>query len=379
MELTVIMPCLNEAETLEKCILKAMNCIEVNNLDAEILIADNGSTDNSVEIAKRCGARVVCVENKGYGSALIGGINAAKGKYIIMGDADDSYDFSMLISFLEPLRKGADLVMGNRFLGGIEKGAMPFLHRYLGTPVISFLGRIFYKNKIGDFNCGMRGFNAEKIRNLNLISTGMEFASEMIVKASLANYVIVEVPTTLAVDGRSRSPHLNTWSDGWRHLKFLLLHAPNWLFLYPGIVLSIIGFLSILVIAIMPIKINTMYFDINTMLFGAAFLLAGINAILFSAYTKIYAKQTGYIPLQDKDVNRYEKMSDKAIVFGLILLFCGILIAIGSVFVWKYFNFGELEPRKIMRITIPSMCMIISGIEMIFGGFFCAILQIKHE
>ena len=210
LELTVIMPCLNEAETLEVCINKAIKCMKENSIKGEVLIADNGSTDGSIEIAKKCGARVANIPRKGYGSALIGGTKEAKGKYCIMGDADDSYDFSNLMPYVEKLRQGYDLVMGNRFKGGIEKGAMPFLHKYLGTPVISFLGRLFYKNKIGDFNCGMRGYNTERIKNLNLKSPGMEYASEMIVQCALHDYKIAEVPTTLSVDGRSRDPYLST-------------------------------------------------------------------------------------------------------------------------------------------------------------------------
>lgn len=379
MELTVIMPCLNEAETLEKCIEKANKCITENNLDAEILIADNGSTDGSIEIAMKCGARVVNVENRGYGAALIGGIEAANGKYCIMGDADDSYDFSLLMSYVEPLRQGADLVMGNRYKGGIEEGAMPLLHRYLGTPVISFIGRLFYNNNIRDFNCGMRGFNTNSMKELGLISTGMEFASEMIVKSSLAKYTIVEVPTTLSVDGRSRKPYLNTWSDGWRHLKFLLLHAPNWLFLYPGIIMTLIGLITVMLVWGGPLFVEQIAFDINTMLFAVAFFLAGVNAVLFSWYARVYAVQTGYIVSRKVDSSEMNRLSDWAVLIGVLIAIVGVIIAIVSIAIWKSKGFGELDPRKMMRVTIPSMCMIVSGIEIMFGGFFTAVLQIKHN
>jgi glycosyltransferase involved in cell wall biosynthesis len=222
MELTVLIPCLNEEKTIGKCITKAMKCMEEYHISGEVLIADNGSNDRSIEIARELGARIVNVKQKGYGAALIGGIKAAQGKYCIMGDADDSYDFSLLMPYLDRLRAGYDLVMGNRFKGGIQHGAMPFLHHYLGTPVISFIGRTLYHNDIGDYNCGMRGFNRKRITDLNLSSTGMEFASEMIVQCSIHRYLITEVPTTLSVDGRDRKPYLNTWSDGYRHLKLLL-------------------------------------------------------------------------------------------------------------------------------------------------------------
>jgi glycosyltransferase involved in cell wall biosynthesis len=230
MELTILMPCLNEAETLAVCIRKAKIFMAVSGVVGEVLIADNGSTDGSQDIAKLEGARLIPIAARGYGAALQGGINAAMGKFVVMGDADDSYDFTALMPFLDNLRGGADIVMGNRFKGGIEKGAMPFLHRYLGNPVLSFLGRLFFKIKVGDFHCGLRGFNKERVLALNLRTTGMEFASELVVRSALAGYNIEEVPTTLKPDGRSRAPHLRTWRDGWRHLSFLLMYSPRWLF-----------------------------------------------------------------------------------------------------------------------------------------------------
>src|SRR5271170_1518471 len=235
------MPCLNEAETVATCVRKAMGFLAASGISGEVLVADNGSTDGSQRLAEEAGARVVPISEKGYGNALMGGILAARGKYVIMGDADDSYDFTNLMPFVTELRNGADLVMGNRFKGGIAPGAMPALHRYLGTPVLSFIGRLFFHSNIGDFNCGLRGFRRDSAIKLGLQATGMEFATEMIVKAALAHQKIVEVPTTLAKDGRSRPPHLNTWRDGWRHLRFLMLFSPTWLFLYPGLVLLIVG------------------------------------------------------------------------------------------------------------------------------------------
>lgn len=254
-ELTILMPCLNEAETIGICVRKARAFLDQYNLEGEVLIADNGSTDGSQAIAQAEGARVVAIPVKGYGAALLGGINAAYGHYIIMGDADDSYDFSSLMPFVERLRAGDDVVMGNRFRGGIAKGAMPFLHRYLGNPVLSFLGRLFFNLKNGDFHCGLRGFNREKISQLRCNTTGMEFASEMLVKASLAHYTISEVPTTLKPDGRTRPPHLRTWRDGWRHLRFLLIHTPRWLFFYPGVASVLLGVLGAAAVAIPGVNI----------------------------------------------------------------------------------------------------------------------------
>lgn len=379
LELTVIMPCLNEAETLEICIKKALKCMKENNINGEVLIADNGSTDGSIEIAERCGARVARIPTRGYGAALIGGTKEAKGKYCIMGDSDDSYDFSNLMPYIEKLREGYELVMGNRFKGGIEKGAMPFLHKYLGTPVISFIGRLFYHNNIGDFNCGMRGYNREKILELNLQTTGMEYASEMIVQSALHGLKIAEVPTTLSVDGRTRAPYLSTWSDGWRHLKFLLLHSPNWLFFIPGMILAIAGLLLMILIGVAPIIINNISFDINTMLFGGAFFVIGMNIIIFSIFTKIFAANTKYIPMT-KSIEKLSKFSaEKGIKIGLISLLCGIAISVFALVVWGKTSFGNLDPQKIMRLTIPAVCLCIIGFQLIFGGFFIGVLQIKHK
>jgi len=278
-ELTILMPCLNEAETLEICIKKAMSFLTDNNVDGEVLIADNGSTDGSQEIAIRNGARVANIEQKGYGSALRGGSENARGRYVIMGDADDSYNFLNLMPFLEKLREGYELVMGNRFKGGIEKGAMPPLHKYLGNPVLSFIGRIFYPSDIKDFHCGLRGYNRASIQSLQLQTTGMEYASEMVVQATLHKLRMIEVPTTLSPDGRSRPPHLRSWRDGWRHLKFLMMYSPDWTFLYPGLILSVIGLVMMVAIGIGPTKIGNVNFGINTMMYGSASLLVGVNNI----------------------------------------------------------------------------------------------------
>ncbi|TVR00847.1 MAG: glycosyltransferase family 2 protein [Desulfovibrionales bacterium] len=294
------MPCLDEAETLAVCIQKAQRFLEDNAVSGEVVIADNGSTDGSQDIARSHGARVVDVSERGYGSALMGGIKAACGKFVIMGDADDSYDFSSLMPFLLKLREGNELVMGNRFRGGIKPGAMPPLHRYLGNPVLTGIGRLFFKSPIGDFHCGLRGFSRSAILNLNLRTTGMEFASEMVVKATLNKLRIAEVPTTLSPDGRSRPPHLRSWRDGWRHLRFLLIYSPRWLFLYPGIGLFLLGAFGMLGLAFGPVRIGDLGLDIHSMLYASLFIMLGLQCISFAFFSKIYGISMEFLPRDDK-------------------------------------------------------------------------------
>src|SRR5580693_10687944 len=294
------MPCLNEAETVATCVGKALKCLADGGVSGEVVLADNGSTDGSQQLAAEAGARVVPVSAKGYGNALMGGILAARGEYVIMGDADDTYDFSNLMPFVTELREGYDLVMGNRFKGGIEPGAMPLLHRYLGTPVLSFIGRLFFRSSIGDFNCGLRGFRRDSAISLGLQATGMEFASEMIVKAALAHQKISEVPTTLAKDGRSRPPHLNTWRDGWRHLRFLLLFSPGWLFFVPGLVLLLVGLGLGAAVAAGPVSIGGVSFDVDTLVACGACVDIGFQAILFWLFTQVYAGAEGFLPEEPK-------------------------------------------------------------------------------
>ncbi len=377
MELTILMPCLNEAETLETCIRKARTYLETSGVDGEILIADNGSTDGSQDIARRCGARVVDVPMRGYGAALIGGCNAALGDYVIMGDADDSYDFLHLDPFVEKLREGYDLVMGNRFKGGIEPGAMPPLHKYIGNPVLSFIGRLFYPSSIGDFHCGLRGYRRESILKLGLCTTGMEYASEMVVKATLYKLKIAEVPTTLKKDGRSHPPHLRSFRDGWRHLKFLLMHSPNWLFMYPGVALLVLGLLLMVGLMFGPINLGPITLDIHTMLYGSAFAIIGASTIQFSLFTKTYAKRSGFIPVDDKEISKVTE--DRVILTGGILLGLGIVATILALVLWSKSSFGALDPQHIMRLTIPALTCMAVGVQMMFGGFFIGILNIKHK
>ena len=376
LELTILMPCLNEAETLETCIRKAMQFLEESGINGEILIADNGSTDGSQAIAEACGARVVSVPVRGYGAALQGGTNAALGKYVIMGDADDSYDFLHLMPFVEMLREGYELVMGNRFAGGIEKGAMPFLHRYLGNPVLSFLGRVLYRNKIGDFHCGLRGYDKSALQSLHLKTPGMEYASEMVVMATMCGLKITEVPTTLKPDGRSRRPHLRTFRDGWRHLKFLLMYCPRWLFLYPGGFLLTVGLIGMLLLAKGPVSIHHVTFDIHSMLFMAGFVIIGLQIVLFKLLTDAYAVHSGLptVSAQQKSWLKIITMERCALV-GLILFTAGLCLSIISFHNWASTAYGELNPQLMMRRTIPAWTMLISGLQLISNGFFLGILQ----
>ena len=379
MELTILMPCLNEALTLATCINKAKTFLETNNIDGEILIADNGSTDGSQNIAKELGARVVNIQEKGYGAALIGGCNNALGKYVIMGDSDDSYDFSNLMPFVEKLREGYDLVMGNRFKGGIEKGAMPPLHRYLGNPVLSFIGRVLYHSNIKDFHCGLRGYNKDSIQKLNLHTTGMEYASEMVVQATLHKLKICEVPTTLKKDGRDRPPHLRSWSDGWRHLTFLLMHAPQWLFLYPGLILWTLGLVFSSIIIISPIVIGEIKFSINSLLYGATANIIGFQMILFYVLTKKYATKTRFIPTTNEKLSKLTM--NKGIFIGSLLFVLGIVGSIVAVILWSKTGFSELVPEQMLRLTIPTLILMVNGIQLMFSSFFLGILdiEVKHE
>jgi len=376
-ELTILMPCLNEAETLEVCIKKAKHFIEENHIDGEILIADNGSTDGSQEIALREGARVISVSEKGYGSALIAGCNAAEGKYVIMGDSDDSYDFLNLMPFVEKLRQGYELVMGNRFAGGIEKGAMPWSHRYIGNPILSFIGRLFFKSWIGDFHCGLRGYNRESIARLNLKTTGMEYASEMVVMSELNHLKITEVPTTLKKDGRSTPPHLRSFHDGWRHLKFLLMYAPNWLFLFPGIVLLVIGLVGSGILALGQISIFDVDFSIHTLLYCMVFFLMGVDILGLCLLVKLYAYNHQFIPRQ-LEINWNDRLREDRFIFsGILLTLAGIALSIYTLMYWKNTGFSSLVPEFAMRLAIPAATLLLLGIKLIFLGFMIGILKIK--
>lgn len=379
MELTVVMPCLNEAETVGTCVTKAVRFIEEHRIDGEVVVADNGSTDGSQRLAADAGARVVPVKDKGYGNAIMGGIIAARGEYVIMGDADDSYDFTNLMPFVEKLREGYDLVMGNRFKGGIEPGAMPPLHRYLGNPVLSFLGRLFFPSDIGDFHCGLRGFNRSSALDLNLQATGMEFASELVVKATLWHQKISEVPTTLKRDGRSRPPHLRSWRDGWRHLRFLLLFSPRWLFSVPGFVLLIAGLIIGGATAAGPLRIGDVTFDVDTLVAAAGMVVIGFQAVLFWLFTQVYAGSEGFLPEEPKVQRLLGQLSlERGLILGTVVGLAGLAGLVFSLTYWQAKGFGDLNYEHALRLMVPSVTALMVSCQIILGGFFLSILGIKQ-
>ena len=380
MELTILMPCLNEAETVGVCVDKALAFLRGTGVDGEVLIADNGSSDGSPELAAAHGARVVSVPERGYGAALSGGIAAARGRYIIMGDADDSYDFSRLDGFLEALRNGADLVMGNRFKGGIQPGAMPLLHRWLGNPVLSHIGRRLFRIRVNDFHCGLRGVNAQSIRALNLRTPGMEFASEMVVRAALERLKVVEVPTTLSPDGRSRPPHLRTWRDGWRHLKFLLIYSPRWLFLYPGIGFLAVGATVTALLFPGPLRLGGIGFESKTFMAGCLCLIVGVQSIAFSLLVRRYASRQGYLPRH----RRYASLLDNLTLERLALASLGLfLIGSGGV-AWCFFKwwgafFGPFDSPVATRLMVFSISILAAATQILLAAFLGAIMDVGKE
>jgi len=376
--LSIVMPCLNEAETLETCITKAKGFLQKSGMRGEIIIADNGSTDGSLELAEKAKVKIVHVAEKGYGSALLGGIEAARGEFVIMGDADDSYDFSDLSRFVEALEAGYDLVMGNRFKGGIKPGAMPLLHRYLGNPVLSWLARLFFKSDIGDFHCGLRGLRRDAILALNLQTTGMEFASEMIVKATLRGLKIKEVPTILYPDGRTRPPHLRTWSDGWRHLRFLLLYSPRWLFFYPGLALTVLGILISAFLLPGPRRVGNVTLDINTLMYASLLTIVGVQAVLFSLFTTVFGVNAGLLPRDPLTEQFVQRIGlEKGILLSLGMILLGFASSIGALVYWSQNLFGEIDPTFSMRLVIPGAVLFTLGFQALFASFFLSILNTK--
>ncbi len=380
-ELTILMPCLNEAETLETCIRKAQGYLERSGVVGEVLIADNGSTDGSQDIARSLGARVIDVDMRGYGAALSAGIRAAYGSYVIMGDADDSYDFSSLDAFVERLRAGDELVMGNRFLGGIEAGAMPPLHKYLGNPVLSWIGRVLFRSPIKDFHCGLRGFNRQAMLDLHLLTSGMEFASEMVVKSTLGGRRVSEVPTTLSKDGRSRPPHLRSWRDGWRHLRFLLIFSPRWLFLIPGTAAFVVGLIGTAFLAFGPVVIGDIGFDLSSQVYLAALTVVGYQSLLFAILTKIYAQHEGFRIPRSRNFERLERRIslESGAVVGLLLFILGLVIAIVQFVMWADTGFGALDTDTTLRIALPSALLMMLGAQTIMGGLFLGVLNVSLQ
>jgi glycosyltransferase involved in cell wall biosynthesis len=377
---TILMPCLNEAETLAFCVDQAVAALHDNNVSGEVLIADNGSTDGSQQIAIDHGAHVVAVPVRGYGAALMAGIEAAHSKYILMADADASYDFGQLPRFLEKLEEGNDLVMGNRFSGEIKPGAMPPLHRYLGNPVLSFIGRLFFRIPVRDFHCGIRAMRRDAILGLNLRTTGMEFASEMVVKSSLADLRLAEVPTTLSPDGRSRPPHLRTWRDGWRHLRFLLLFSPRWLFFYPGIFIFFAGIVLSLWLLPGPQTIGRWTFDVDTLTYALGLVLIGAHISVFAVSARVFGTQEGFLPPNPKFERIFKYINlEVGLLFGCALLLVGFGILGYALHIWHDAGFGDLSPQRMLRLTLPSATCFMLGIEAIFGSFFLSLLGMNRR
>ena len=378
--ISIVMPCLNEAETLAVCIRKALAAITASGVSGEIIIADNGSTDGSLQIAADEGARIINVPIRGYGAALFAGFEAAHGKYILMADADDSYDFSHLPRFLAALDAGADLVVGNRFQGGIKPGAMPLLHRYLGNPVLSYLGRLLFRIPVGDFHCGIRAFRKDAFLRMNLRTTGMEFASEMIVKSSLLGQKITEVPTTLSPDGRSRAPHLRTWRDGWRHLRFLLLYSPRWLFLYPGLAATLVGFL--VTIWLLPAKraIGSVHFDVDTLTCAIGLMLIGVHISVFAVSAKVFGMREGFLPDDPKFQRLFLYFQlESGLLLGIFFLLAGFIAMAYAVVVWRQASFGPLLPTHMLRLVLPAAASLMLGVEIVFSSFFLSLLGMRNR
>jgi hypothetical protein len=375
-----VLPCLNERETLATCIRKAQTSINRLGVRGEVIVADNGSTDGSQVIARELGARVVDVPLRGYGAALQGGIEAARGEFVIIADSDDSYDLGGLDPFVAKLREGYDLVMGNRFQGGIAPGAMPPLHRYLGNPVLTAVGRVFFRSPIRDFHCGMRGFRRDAILGLELRTTGMEFASEMIAKASLRRLRVTEVPTPLARDGRGRPPHLRSWRDGWRHLRFLLLYSPRYLFLLPGTLLAGTGVFCMLVLVQGPVSIAGVTFDVSTLQFCAAAAVLGSQLIFFWSFAAIFAMGEGLIPPDQFLTRAFRYITlEVGLAVSFALFTSGLLAAIAAVQLWRAAGFGPLDAAATMRLVIPSVTLMILGAQGLMSSFFLSVLGLRRR
>ena len=379
-ELSVVLPCLDEAETLGICIEKIQSYLSESGVAGEVVVADNGSQDGSQQIARDLGARVVDVPVKGYGSALRGGIEAARGMYIIMGDADDSYDFLKLHDFVRELRAGNDLVMGNRFLGGVMPGAMPWLHRWIGNPLLTAIGRVFFRSPMGDFHCGLRGFRKDAFQKMKLRSTGMEFASEMVIRSTLLGLKMAEVPIILHPDGRTRPPHLRTWRDGWRHLRFMLLFSPRWLFLAPGVAMFISGLIVSAILINSSVVIGGVEFDIQTLYAASLLCLLGYQLVVFAMFTKAFAVTEGFHPPPSyySWIFNYIRL-ETGVVAGAVTALAGFTMLWMAVQGWSEVDFGGLDPRETMRQVVPGGMLIMLGVQTIYSSFFMSILGLDRE
>ncbi|MCU1283622.1 MAG: glycosyl transferase [bacterium] len=380
-ELSILMPCLNEARTLAACIKKAQLFLKEQGVSGEVIVADNGSTDGSIEVAKNLSARVVRVPTRGYGAALAAGIEAASGKYVIMGDSDESYDFSALSPFIEKLRDGYDLVMGNRYRGGIAPGAMPPMHRYLGNPLLTAVGRLFYACKeSGDFYCGLRGFRKKAIETLELQSRGMEFALEMVIKAQMHGLRITEVPTTLSPDGRDRAPHLRRYQDGWRSLRFYLLMSPRWFFGIPGLILLVCGAVASALLLFGPVKVMSVTFDYHTLLYSTSAILLGYQSLLLFIFAKLMAVETGLHPLRTKFWFLEERRTlEQCVTIGAVLMFIGVGLGIIAAHQWELTGFGALRPDSTIRLAICSVLFLLLGGQTLLAGFYFGLINLVAE
>jgi hypothetical protein len=374
-ELTIVMPCLNEAATLGGCVKEALRALKLQQIAGEVIVADNGSTDGSQALATRLGARVVEVTEKGYGRALQGGIAEARGRYILMGDSDGSYDFTHARRFVQKLREGWDIVMGNRFLGGVEPGAMPWKNRYIGNPLLSGLGRLFFRCPVGDFHCGLRAFSKAAYEKLELRTGGMEFASEMVIKATLFKLKMTEIATTLRPDGRNRPPHLRPWRDGWRHLRFMLLFSPRWLFLQPGILMIVIGTIVGGLLIRGPLRVGAVTLDVHTLLFAGMAVLIGFQSVAFAVFTKVFAIQSGVLPPDEKFQRWFRWLNlEIGLAAGGLLIAAGLALSLQAVGLWGQHSFGELREGELLRWVIPGGLLLTLGCQVVLVSFFLSIL-----
>src|SRR5437867_118223 len=380
-ELSIVMPCLNEARTLTQCIAKAQLFLKEHGIAGEVIVADNGSNDGSIKLATEIGARVVTVETHGYGAALTGGIDAAHGKFVIVGDSDGSYDFSGLLPFVEKLRAGYDLVVGNRFQGVIGPGAMPALHRYFGNPFLSAVGRLFFSCKeCGDFYCGLRGFRNDAMRSLRLQSRGMEFALEMVVKAQMHGLRITEVPITLSPDGRGRPPHLRWYRDGWRSLRFYLLMSPQWFFAVPGLTLLVCGVFVSIVLLPGPVSVMSITFDYHTLMYSTSAIVFGYQSILLFVFAELMAVETGLHPLGSRFTFLLQRRTlERCIVIGVTLINVGVVLGIIAARQWSLVGFGSLRPALTIRFVICSVLFLLLGGQTLLGGFYFGIMNLVAE